>query len=71
MIRPFFGYDASNSSPLPLAGEADALGRARRVGALTAHTEFSLGTPTPPSPARAGEGEEHYAAASFFGGKRP
>jgi hypothetical protein len=39
-----------------LAGEADALNGARRVGALTTRIEFSLGTPTRPSPAKSGRG---------------
>jgi len=49
-----------------LAGEADALDRARRVGALAAYTEFALGTPTPGPPPQAGEGEERRDPALIF-----
>jgi hypothetical protein len=54
------------SSPLPLAGEADALDRARRVGALTTHTGIPVGHPHPDPPPRERERGKKSALARGF-----
>jgi hypothetical protein len=65
MIRPFLLL-RTNASPLPLAGEADALDGARRVGALTTHTGILVGTPTPSFPRERGRGRRAAAGTTIF-----
>jgi hypothetical protein len=62
-----FESEMALASPLPLAGEVDALGRARRVGkAASTKNLFLVRHPHPNPPPQAGEGARHrrsYSAA--------
>ena len=69
MIRPFL-LRRIDSSPLPLAGEADAQSAAGGGSLRELQHPLCGNTPTPTLP-RKREREKIYAAASFFGGKRP
>jgi hypothetical protein len=56
---------AVSASPLPLAGEVDALARARRVGESCLHQDSSSGRAPPPSPPpQAGEGAHHRSGSA-------